>query len=83
MDVSEDLYDKCSICGKLQNAVSNLAEKPFQVNTIPSCGHKFCDNCIEREFSRKRQFSCPKCNSVVMRDKVYSGFPFFLLISAV
>jgi Zn finger protein HypA/HybF involved in hydrogenase expression len=65
-----DLNDYCSLCNKQQNAVSNLSGKSFQINTIPRCGHKFCDDCIRREFARKRSFLCPKCGTSVTQDKV-------------
>lgn len=66
----EDLIDTCVQCGKRQNAVSNLTEQVFQVNTANKCGHKFCNSCIERELYKKRQFACPRCKSMVSRDKV-------------
>lgn len=69
---SVDLNDYCSICNKQQNSVSNLLGKSFQINTVPRCGHKFCDDCIRREFNRKRSFLCPKCGTAVTQDKVKS-----------
>lgn len=68
----EDVYDKCGLCGKLQNAVSNLNEKPFLINTVPTCGHKFCETCIQRELNRKRSFLCSICNTAVTKDKLSS-----------
>lgn len=66
----DDFYDKCALCNKLQNAVSNLNEKPFLINTVPTCGHKFCESCIQRELNRKRSFLCPICNTAVTKDKL-------------
>lgn len=66
----EDDIDTCAQCKKRQNAVSNLTEQIFLINTDSKCGHKFCSSCVEREFHRKRQFACPKCSTLVARDKV-------------
>jgi CDK-activating kinase assembly factor MAT1 len=66
----EDLIDSCVQCGKRQNAVSNLTEQVFQVNTANKCGHKFCSSCVERELYKKRQFACPRCKNMVSRDKL-------------
>lgn len=42
----------------------------YLVNNANNCGHKFCPSCIERELSKKRQFSCPRCKMMVSRDKL-------------
>jgi hypothetical protein len=78
---NDDLYDSCASCGKHQNAASNLAEQIFKVNTTNGCGHKFCEICLNRELSRKRQFLCPKCHNIVSSDKVSNMISSFLLLS--
>jgi hypothetical protein len=70
----EDIIDTCVQCGKRQNAVSNLTDQVFLVNTANKCGHKFCMSCVERELYKKRQFACPRCKSMVSRDKVCATF---------
>lgn len=62
--------DVCSLCSQSQKSTSNLLAKTFRVNTLPQCGHKFCDDCLKREFARKRSFLCPKCGLSVTQEKV-------------
>lgn len=76
--MDDDLNDSCAQCGTKQNAASNLNEQVFRVNTAGKCGHKFCQQCVEREFSKKRQFSCPKCKTTVTLDKVRNVIVFIL-----
>jgi CDK-activating kinase assembly factor MAT1 len=64
------LLDCCVICNDIHGNSSNLLGKIFKVNTTPKCGHKFCDDCINKEMARKRQFSCPKCGIPVTREKL-------------
>ncbi len=78
---NDDLYDSCASCGKHQNAASNLSEQIFKVNTTSGCGHKFCEICLNRELSRKRQFQCPKCHKIVSLDKVSTKISSPLLLS--
>eukprot|EP01035_Chromulina_nebulosa_P032092 gene32092-42830_t len=66
----DDNSDSCAVCGKKQFSAANLSRQVFQVNTANNCGHKFCSSCIDRELSRKRQFSCPQCTSMVSREKL-------------
>lgn len=40
------------------------------MNSANNCGHKFCNSCIEREFSKKRQFACQRCGTMVSKDKL-------------
>ena len=68
--LDDDNSDSCAVCGKKQFSAANLSRQVFQVNTANNCGHKFCSSCIDRELSRKRQFSCPQCKSMVSREKV-------------
>jgi CDK-activating kinase assembly factor MAT1 len=69
--LDDDNSDSCAVCGKRQFSAANLSRQVFQVNTANNCGHKFCSSCIDRELSRKRQFSCPQCTSMVSREKVW------------
>ena len=66
----DDSSDACAVCGKKQFSSANLSRQAFQVNTANSCGHKFCSSCIDRELNKKRQFACPRCKSMVAREKV-------------
>lgn len=63
-------FDNCANCGKSQYSVSNLTETTFMVNTEVKCGHRFCRSCIDRELSKKRQFACPKCGTMVSSNKL-------------
>jgi predicted RNA-binding Zn-ribbon protein involved in translation (DUF1610 family) len=62
--------DACAKCGLKQSSTSNMTEDAgvFQVNL--TCGHKFCDMCLDHELNRKRQFACPKCRAMVTREKL-------------
>ena len=56
---------ECSICRTKSGDASNLENRALLVNE--KCGHYFCSNCAERQFARKRSFSCPKCKHEVKR----------------
>ena len=58
-------HNECVICGIKADAASNMNAKGLLVNE--KCGHKFCNTCIERQFARKRSFSCPRCKHEVKR----------------
>jgi len=70
----EDNTDACAVCGKKQFSAVNLSRQVFQVNTVNNCGHKFCPSCIDRELNKKRQFACPRCKSMVSKEKVLRVF---------
>ena len=58
----------CAICGTTEEDVSNLASQvSLQTNATVHCGHQFCNQCLDREFSRKREFPCPICQTLVKR----------------
>jgi len=65
--ISENI---CSICKVAQDAVQNLTGEALLVNTNLECTHKFCKQCVEREFARKREFKCPiiTCRAMVRRN---------------
>ena len=60
----------CVKCMRKQDSVLNLTGETLLVNSIPTCLHKFCNQCVEREFSKKRQFKCPveSCTAMVKRS---------------
>lgn len=63
----EDLF-RCAICGVHESDSSNLAsQNSLQTNVTVRCGHQFCNTCIERELSRKREFPCPSCRNPVKK----------------
>jgi hypothetical protein len=53
----DDLF-RCAVCG--------FAEGDY-TNATVQCGHEFCNWCIDRELSFKREFPCPICNTAVKR----------------
>ncbi len=59
----------CVKCFRKQDSVSNLTGETLLVNSVPTCLHKFCNQCVDREFSAKRQFKCPveSCTAMVKR----------------
>lgn len=57
----------CASCGISEGDTSNITQTLLQTNAIVGCGHQFCNRCIDREFSRRHKFSCPKCNNQVRR----------------
>jgi hypothetical protein len=65
-----DGNDTCVLCNTKENAASNLSSEVFLVNKLASCGHKFCASCVDRQFSRKRVFSCPKCGGEVKKGSL-------------
>ena len=64
-----DAENACVKCLRKQDSVMNLTGETLQVNKIPTCLHKFCNQCVDREFSSKRQFKCPieSCTAMVRR----------------
>ena len=58
----------CVICKQAQDSAQNLTGDVLLVNSTLICSHKFCKICVEREFARKRQFSCPVCLTIVKRN---------------
>ncbi|CAB9526405.1 CDK-activating kinase assembly factor MAT1 [Seminavis robusta] len=68
MDQEQDDLFRCAICGVTETDASNLSsQNALQTNATVRCGHKFCNSCIERELSRKREFPCPICRTRVKR----------------
>jgi len=66
-DTQEDLF-RCAICGTAEGDSSNLSSQTsLQTNATVRCGHQFCNSCIDRELSRKREFPCPICQTAVKR----------------
>ena len=67
MDEEDDLF-RCAICGIAEGDSSNLTtQSSLQTNAAVGCGHQFCSSCVERELSRKKEFSCPNCETPVKR----------------
>ena len=63
----EDLF-RCVICGIAEGDSSNLtSQSSLQTNATVGCGHQFCNSCIDRELSRRREFSCPICETPVKK----------------
>ena len=63
----EDLF-RCAICGIAEGDSSNLtSQSQLQTNGTVGCGHQFCSSCIDREFSRRREFPCPICETPVKK----------------
>ena len=64
------LLDTCVMCHVNQNSVRNLTGEALLVNLTLDfkCGHNFCKQCSEREFSKKRQFACCVCQTMVKRN---------------
>lgn len=75
MDADEDDDDlfRCAICETAEGDASNLIGQQagggsfLQTNASIRCGHQFCNNCLDRELVRKREFPCPICKSAVKR----------------
>ena len=66
MNDMDDEFDRCILCGAGDRFGSSLSAVKLWVNK--TCGHKFCDECRERQFRRKSQFECPKpCGKIVSR----------------
>jgi len=63
----EDLF-RCAICGITEGDSSNLtSQSSLQTNATVGCGHQFCNSCIDRELSRRREFPCPICETPVKK----------------
>jgi predicted RNA-binding Zn-ribbon protein involved in translation (DUF1610 family) len=70
MDVTEQEQDdlfRCALCGIAEGDSSNLTAQSLQTNATVGCGHQFCNSCIDRELSRKREFPCPICGTAVKK----------------
>jgi len=64
----EDHLFRCAICGISEGDSSNLtSQSTLQTNANVRCGHQFCNSCIEREFTRKKEFPCPICRTTVKK----------------
>ena len=57
--------DMCASCKLRQDDVKNLKREAFWTNRESSCMHQFCNDCKERHFRTKKEFSCPICNNIV------------------
>eukprot|EP00526_Cylindrotheca_closterium_P029859 CAMPEP_0113624082 /NCGR_PEP_ID=MMETSP0017_2-20120614/12408_1 /TAXON_ID=2856 /ORGANISM="Cylindrotheca closterium" /LENGTH=247 /DNA_ID=CAMNT_0000534089 /DNA_START=90 /DNA_END=829 /DNA_ORIENTATION=+ /assembly_acc=CAM_ASM_000147 len=63
----DDLF-RCAICGVAEGDNTNLTSQTnLQTNATVRCGHMFCNSCIDRELSRRREFPCPICNTPVKK----------------
>ena len=63
----EDFF-RCAICGIAEGDSSNLtSQSSLQTNATVGCGHQFCNSCIDRELSRRREFPCPICETPVKK----------------
>ena len=60
----------CAICNRSSHSKSNLTHSQFWLNRDDHCRHYFCDKCYQREFGVKRQFSCGRCNRIVLKHKL-------------
>ena len=70
MDDQEDEGDlfRCAICGVAEGDSSNLtSQNNLQTNANIRCGHQFCNSCVDRELSRRREFPCPICLTPVKK----------------
>lgn len=63
---ADDLF-RCALCGIAEGDSSNLTSQSLQTNATVGCGHQFCNTCIDRELSRKREFPCPICGTAVKK----------------
>lgn len=63
----DDLF-RCALCGIAEHDSSNLtSQSSLQTNATVGCGHQFCNSCIDRELSRRREFPCPICDTPVKK----------------
>ncbi len=61
-------FFRCAICGIAEGDSSNLtSQSSLQTNATVGCGHQFCNSCIDRELSRRREFPCPICETPVKK----------------
>lgn len=68
---SSYLSSDCAICGANAASVAHQFIKlSFKVNTDATCGHKFCNKCLDNELQKKIKFTCPLCKNVVMKNKL-------------
>jgi hypothetical protein len=66
-DQQDDLF-RCALCGIAEHDSSNLtSQSSLQTNATVGCGHQFCNSCIDRELSRRREFPCPICETPVKK----------------
>ena len=67
-EADDDLLFRCALCGIAEGDSSNLSsQQQLQTNATVGCGHQFCTACIDRELARKREFTCPICQTPVKK----------------
>lgn len=58
----------CALCGTTEGDSSHLnSAQQLQTNATVRCGHQFCNACVDRELTRRREFPCPICQTPVKR----------------
>ncbi|CCI40615.1 hypothetical protein ABG067_002944 [Albugo candida] len=65
----DPMVPRCCVCGTSAEDDSNYLNIKMKM-LISKCGHRFCDQCIKREFQHHREIACPTCSKPVKKSQL-------------
>jgi len=64
-----DEIQRCVVCRTSQSDDANILNTDMKF-LISKCGHRFCDQCVKREFQHKREIHCPVCAKSIKKNQL-------------
>lgn len=69
MGLDEEDLHRCVVCRTAQSDDSNILNTSMKF-LISKCGHRFCNDCVQREFQHKREIACPVCRKSIKKNQL-------------
>ncbi|KDO33762.1 hypothetical protein SPRG_01643 [Saprolegnia parasitica CBS 223.65] len=67
----DEFAAKCCVCGTAADDDSNILNTRMKI-LISKCGHRYCDQCVKREFQHHREITCakPGCGKPIKKSQL-------------